>query len=74
MCLPLRETDPVIAEEAPKAQRRAAALFTLIVLAGVSDELRPEVTFRPGMPVEVAPAPPHGATSAPPTYPTWRPR
>lgn len=75
MCLPLRETDPVIAYEAPRALHRAVALFVLIVQLALADELRPEVTFTPGAPVEVAPSPPIGATSAPPfTFPVWRPR
>lgn len=75
MCLPLRETDPVIAYEAPRALHRAVALFVLIVQLALADELRPEVSFTPGTPVEVAPTPPSGATSAPPfTFPVWRPR
>jgi hypothetical protein len=75
MCLPLRETDPVIAYEAPRALHRAVALFVLIVQLALADELRPEVSFTPGAPVEVAPMPPSGATSAPPfTFPVWRPR
>ena len=75
MCLPLRETDPVIAYEAPRALHRAVALFVLIVQLALADELRPEVSFTPGAPVEVAPTPPNGATSAPPfTFPVWRPR
>ena len=75
MCLPLRETDPVIAYEAPRALHRAVAIFVLIVQLALADELRPEVSFTPGAPVEVAPTPPSGATSAPPfTFPVWRPR
>lgn len=75
MCLPFRETDPVIAREAPRALHRAVALFTLIVLAALADELRPEVSFDPGAPVEVAPLLPGGATSTPPfTFPGWSPR
>ncbi|GLZ32077.1 hypothetical protein Lesp02_42650 [Lentzea sp. NBRC 105346] len=75
MCLPLRETDPVIAYEAPRALHRAVALFVLIVQLALADELRPDVSFTPGAPVEVAPTPPSGATSAPPfTFPVWRPR
>lgn len=75
MCLPLREIDPVIAYEAPRALHRAVALFTLIVQLALADELRPEASFTPGAPVEVAPVPPHGVTSAPTfTFPVWRPR
>lgn len=76
MCLPLlHEEDPVIAYEAPRALHRAVALFTLIVLVAVSNYLRPEVSFTPGVPVGVDLAPPQGSTPAPP-FPSlvWRPR
>lgn len=58
MCLPLPETDPVIAYEAPRALHRAFAVFMLIVQLALAEELRPEVSFTPGAPVEVAPSPP----------------
>lgn len=75
MCLPFREDDPVIAYELPRALHRVVALFTLIVLAALSDQLRPDTSFVPGIPVEVAPMPPSGATSTPTfTFPVWRPR
>lgn len=75
MCLPLREEDPVIAYEAPRALHRAVALFTLIVLTAQFNYLRPEISFTPGASVEVDPLPPQGSTSAPPfTFPVWRPR
>lgn len=75
MCLPLGDEDPVIAYEAPRTLHRAVALFTLIALIALSNYLRPEVSFNPGVPVEVDPLPPKGFTSAPPlTYPVWRPR
>jgi hypothetical protein len=75
MCLPLPEPDPVIAYEAPRALHRAFAIFMLIVQVAIAEELSPEVSFTPGMPVEVAPSPPRGATSAPPfTFQFRRPR
>ena len=75
MCLPLPEPDPVIAYEAPRALHRACATFMLIVQLTLAEELRPEFSFMPGAPVEVAPVPPHGATSTPTfSFPVWRPR
>ena len=75
MCLPLPEPDPVIAYEAPRALHRAVAIFVLITQLALAEELRPVVTFTPGAPVEVAPLPPRGATSAPTfIFPVWRPR
>jgi hypothetical protein len=75
MCLPLKDDNRVIAHEAPRALHRAAALFMLIMQVALADYLRPDISFTPGLPVEVAPVPSDGATSAPPfTYPVWRPR
>jgi len=75
MCLPLRDDNPVIAYEAPGALHRATAIFMLIVQVALADYLRPDISFTPGVPVEVAPAPSRGAISAPLfTYPVWRPR
>jgi hypothetical protein len=75
MCLPLREEYPVIAYEAPRALHRAVALFTLIVLVALTDYLRPDTSFTPGVPVGVDVLPPQDSTSTPPfTFPVWRPR
>lgn len=75
MCLPLKDDNPVIAYEAPRALHRATAIFVLIVQVALANYLRPDISFTPGEPVEVAPAPSRGATSAPPfPYPAWRPR
>ncbi|SDM26829.1 hypothetical protein SAMN04488074_11920 [Lentzea albidocapillata subsp. violacea] len=45
--------------------RRVIALFALIVLDALADDLRPDTGFTPGAPVEVDPIPPSGSTSAP---------
>ena len=75
MCLPLKDDNPVIAYEAPLALHRTTAVFTLIVQVALADYLRPDTSFTPGVPAEVAPMLSSGATSAPPfTYPVWRPR
>lgn len=75
MCLPLKGDSPVIAHEASRVLHRATTIFMLTVQVALADYLRPDISFTPGVPVEVAPAPSRGATSAPPfTYPVWRPR
>ncbi|GHH62488.1 hypothetical protein GCM10017774_90380 [Lentzea cavernae] len=75
MCLPLPEPDPVIAYEAPRALHRACATFVLITQLTLADELRPEIAFKPGTLVEVAPVAPRGAASTSPfIFPYWMPR
>ena len=75
MCLPPKDECPVIAYETPRALHRATAIFMLIVQVALADYLRPDISFTPGVPVEVAPAPSRGTTSAPPfPCPAWRPR
>jgi hypothetical protein len=73
MCLPFREDDPVIAYEAPRALHRAVALATLIVLSALCDELRPDTSFTPGVPVGVDLPSPQWVIPTPP-FPVWRPR
>lgn len=75
MCLPLKGDSPVIAHEASRVLHRATTIFMLTVQVALADYLRPDISFTPGVPVEVAPAPSRRAASAPPfTYPVWRPR
>ncbi|RAS58992.1 hypothetical protein C8D87_11645 [Lentzea atacamensis] len=72
MCLPFRDEYPVIAYEAQRALHRATAVFLLIVLTSLNQYLRPDISSKPGVPIEVGVVAPPAPTSAPPS--TWRPR
>ncbi|MCX2948986.1 hypothetical protein [Lentzea sp. NEAU-D7] len=62
----------MIVYEAQRALHRATATFVVIVLLSFNQYLRPDITAKPGAPIEVGVVAPPAPTSAPPT--TWRPR
>ncbi|MFD4636882.1 hypothetical protein ACFWN2_06175 [Lentzea sp. NPDC058436] len=72
MCLPFWDENPVIVREVPHALRRATAVFVLIALVSLGQHLRPDITAKPGAPIEVGVVAPPAPTSTPPS--TWRPR
>lgn len=72
MCLPFRDENPVIVYEAQRALHRATAVFVLIALTSLSQDLRPDISSKPGVPIEVGVVAPPAPTSAPP--PNWSPR
>ena len=72
MCLPFRAESPVIVYEAQRALHRAAAVFVLIVLTSLNQYLCPDISAKPGIPIEVGVVAPPAPTSAPSS--TWRPR
>jgi hypothetical protein len=72
MCLPFRDENPVIVYEAQRALHRATAIFVLIVLTSLNQYLRPDISSKPGVPIEVGVVAPPAPTSASPS--TWRPR
>ncbi|SDN09611.1 hypothetical protein SAMN04488074_13418 [Lentzea albidocapillata subsp. violacea] len=60
MCLLLKGDNPVTAYEALRVLHRATTIFMLTVEVALADYLRPDISFTPGVPVEVAPRPLEG--------------